>query len=515
MRLRTTLQFALTLTAIVASCSALAASCEIHWMVVGDKVLELVDDRQLTFKADGGVRLALVSPDGKCVAFVKQADDSFSINIASTRGTSVKSLAIAVDPPAKPLEKSWVPGRWWMAGPVAWSPDSRLLAVLATYRAPCPESESEEASVENHLLFIQSDGKLKKSCLLQRKIPDEQVSSCLMAFSPDSSKLALSSDGAYFDSTINELSSGMWLRIIDPSSGATLLASRAKDIIRPDMLSWTKNGSSLLLGDCFNLVSVSAKDGAQQKLHESQDGVVYSSDGRYCLLRKTREGDPGIRLRERQGDSIVWIAKAVDASFVHWYPNGNLLTYKLPQTIKDDSGKRTRPLWSLWLASVLGGEHAMCVALDADEDSASFSHDYTRMAYLLNGRVHVAELGWRAPTMGEKLNAGLKLTEEEEKQALTKQGEQAAVALEQCMMDMKSGLPGSMADLQPFAGAKTFLRPGSDQMIFKFLLPEDPWKTDSGGKRYIPGDTIVGEYDSGYSWKVVVYIDGRAEAVQK
>ena len=121
----------------------------------------------------------------------------------------------------------------------------------------------------------------------------------------------------------------------------------------------------------------------------------------------------------------------------------------------------------------------------------------------------------RSELLEEKLDAGIKLTEEEEKQALVGQGKQVGTALEQCMMDMKSGLPGSLTDLQPFASAKTFLRPGTDQMIFKFLLPEDPWKTNSEGKRYIPGDTIIGEFDTGYSWKVVVYIGGRAEVVQK
>jgi len=495
--------------------SAIAADSSIHSMVVGDKTLELVDTRQLTFRADGNMAWAAVSPDGRYVAYGELAGSMLKVHIASSKGGSVRSLDLRVETSETRPDFS---EEWLEFGCGAWSPDSRSLVVTGRYTAPdSPDTKDALIHPVNIRAFIiQADGKLAASYDLQRKASEYSVIPRCATFSPDSRQLALLLRG--FDPQGRE--SANRLQIVDVSSGRGKALYSTSDKHEIKILSWTKDGSALLCDDNGSLMKISLESGHTEKLYdcgsENQADRSYSPDGKYAFCRPSgMENASGITVRNVETGKDMQVAKSGEAEFERWFPNGDLLLYVIRQTIRDDSGKRTRDLRTIWLASVTGhGDHSMCVALDADSNSATFSSDYRRMAYILNGRVHLAELEWRAPTPGEKLAAGLKLTEEEEKTILLQNGKQIGLVLICYCVDWDGAFPASDSyeeDLKEYIrGGNLFARPGTDTNVFKYLGGDlnDSTIEDSA-------TTLVGELDAGYSWKVIIYADGHVKVVQK
>jgi len=521
-----TLRLILVLTILTVSHAAFAADAGIHSMVVGSKVLELVDTRQLTFKADGKVIRCAISPNGAYVAYVKLTDESFTVSIARSKGGSTTAFTPAIDRPTKPNDTATRPGKWFvMCTTLVWSPDSRLVALVSQYRKPMPfrEAGSEDQTpreIETKLLLIQTDGKLKGSFHMQADDWRGMATCESMAFSPDARKIALSVHGINAGPWKEDQKDDDWLEIMDASTGRSATIYSNRDVFGPQILSWAKDGSAILCEDNATLIRISVPDGSVETLYEHEpvsdsirDSVIaFSCNGKYFT-----NGFPdytlGLSVTSIDTKQVIPIAK-LESQFERWFSNGNLLLYSQRRSIKDDSDRRTRELRTLWLSSMAGhSRSSMCVALDADEDSATFSTDYRRMAYILDGRVHVAELEWRNPTAHEKVDAGLRLTEEEEKTILMENGKQIGLALWMRCGDYEGRFPDSdsyEADLRKAKAEGWLNRPGTGTNIFLYL----------GGGLHMnaletPGSTPVGELDAGYSWKIVIYADGHSEVVRK
>jgi len=107
-------------------------------MLVGDKVLQVTDRRQLTLSADGKVVEVDISPDGRYVVYLI-ADNRGESNLYECRlvkvltgKTATIMSRIPTDEPRESSRETWTLDE---APGIAWSPDSSLFALEATHVA--------------------------------------------------------------------------------------------------------------------------------------------------------------------------------------------------------------------------------------------------------------------------------------------------------------------------------------------------------------------------------------------
>lgn len=480
--------------------SAIAADSSIHSMMVGDKALQLVDTRQLTFKEDGKVYAAAISPDGRCVAYVSNSKEAEKLCVVKTSGGRPTVLATGIGTDADLLPGKPDGTELWRIWPSAdWSGDSKCIATSAEKSV----WKAGQRTSQDYILVYSITGRLLASLpsagnILGLKLSPQgkHVAAVVSTADPDK----MSTDAADFELVVYDVGK------------STLQTLSQKEIV--NIRGWADSGRSLI----YSVSEKSRTICRKQSIDGSADVVTldgYDSDSSPDGRLKVVHAENGLAVQNVATGTQVSIVKSGSYRFIGWSPDSKFMVLAEDAVITDGNYARPTKSFRLWLAGTEKHSlNTLLVALDS-AFSTTWSFDAGKLAYMSGRRVYVAELEWRAPTADEKLSAGLKLTEEEEKRVLMKNGSKIGVGFEQYTMEKASELPGGPSDLQPYVPAKTFLRPGTDQMIFKFLLPEDPWKTNSEGKRYIPGDTIIGEFDSGYSWKVVVYVGGRAEVVQK
>ncbi|MCX6345488.1 MAG: hypothetical protein NT018_10530 [Armatimonadetes bacterium] len=514
--------FAILLLVSITAC-AFAADSGIHSMVVGEKALELVENRQLTFKADGKVESAVISPDGKSIVYCQKDEPlSISVHMMKTSGSSAKITVKGAKRDSEiSRDEHLNEDSWQITGPAAWLPDSKSFAVATIHGKPIDASTpkddpAREDSTELAVILYTLDGKVKASVPIKMDAGAKPYPETIMSFSPDSRRFAITYSllAQHPDSGTGLQNGPTQLGIIDmiDEPGRMLYSSKPEESNRYGSVAWSSDGAAVVWSNVREVQKISVSDNKEEKLAESGPVAWYSPDGRFAVVTLS----PGVTVEDLQTHKLTTVAKAADSAFVSWLPGSQMLLYTRPQTIKDDSGKRTRTLKTLWLACL--AEHsrnAMCIALDVDNVAVSSSLDQSKIAYTSQGRLYVAELEWRKPTSEEKADAGLKLTEDEEKAVLVENAKRIGVGLEQLVMEKRGEMPFSAAELLSYVGDKAFFRPGTDQMIFKFLLDADPWKVNEEGKRYIPGETVLGEFDAGYSWKIVVYLGGDLKVVQK
>jgi len=133
------------------------------------------------------------------------------------------------------------------------------------------------------------------------------------------------------------------------------------------------------------------------------------------------------------------------------------------------------------------------------------------MAYVSQGRVFVAESVWTPLTVSDKLEAGLPLTEEEEKDVLTANAKQLGVAMNMYACDNDDKFPPGdtyMQDILSYLPNESlFNRPGTNQPVFQYF--------PLSGANDSPATTIMGMFDVGYQWKIILYADGHVQIVPK
>lgn len=506
----------LLLLTVLSLCAGSSLSGDVpDSMVVGGKALELVENRQLSFRVDGRASGVWLSPNGAKVACLfesgSQDQSSFSIRmctIPSTGGRVVPLMSCSrkSEDDIPPGYDQWCP-RVYRSGLVSWSPNSRLIAFPADH-VTCTAVDGDAIVSKKRFIVVVGDPGARRATFA---LSDWDEMRGPIFWSPDSGKLACvlyrtvrgqqdESDKDVFD-----------LRVFDVVSGTAQTVHTANGDI--ELLGWHNDGKSLLCNilsveNVWQECEVSIADGSVRTIMERQDRGQLSPDGKYVVLS---EG-PGTRVEDRVTGKVLDIVKSDPYFFILWSPDSRMFAYRRKVVVEDD--RRKGRLDMLWIACV--EEHKanhMCVALDHDGGAPSWSDDCRKLAYMSRDRAYVAEMDWRAPHSTEKLDAGIPLTEEEEKDMIVNGAHQLSLAINACTGDRDDTFPSAESfrnDVEPYlGGSDVMLRPGTDQYIVQYFPqpPIDQIKDPSG--------TVLATLDAGYDWQVVIYVDGHVKVVPK
>ena len=203
---------------------------------------------------------------------------------------------------------------------------------------------------------------------------------------------------------------------------------------------------------------------------------------------------------------------------IDWTPGG-MLAFNKAEEKKISDGSWSGDFTSLWLAFPEDRKYnQMCLALECDKDEfgvilkPSWSSDASKVAYSSQGRAYTLDLGLRDLNLNEKAEAGL-LSEDDEKEMLTDNAKQVGLAMNMYAADWDNTLPpanGFVDAVKPYMKDVSILnRPGTGKMAFQFL----PYHSMSDIKD--PATTVLGFFDVGYKWKVVIYADWHVAVIPK
>ena len=347
-------------------CGAAAAeSPSIHCMYVEPKILELADTRQLTFRADGQVARAAISPDGKRVAFLALLPrDTAGLCLVKSSGgpiTTVLSAKIELDAqPDQPKPSQSGEDKWIVLDDigVVWSPDSSRFAIAALRM-----SRSGEAG-EFYLLVLAANGAFEAAI----PFPSDRTLTRPAVFSPDSRRIAVRTqrDIAVFDTSDHSC------RFIERQADTCVGFagwSRGSNALRLVTLA-TKQTPDNKLKAVNQLTEVPLDAGQERIIVEDYAERNVSPDGKYRTVEDDR---PGVIVESVSAGTQIPVATDPAAAFVGWTPRG-MAVYSRPDTIFDDPKRRQRDLRTLWLANIAGKKlDHMCVALDAGRDDPTWS----------------------------------------------------------------------------------------------------------------------------------------------
>lgn len=498
----------------IAPCCA-APDISIHTMVVGGKTLKLSETYQLTRKADGRVVEAAISPDGKTVAYLTDRDDTLSLCLIRTGGGKATVVMSGTHPGNARGENHSEKGHTWIPrGGLTWSPDGKLLALQAEYVEWTGKTAEHEAAIvetRDYMLVLASNGAVYATLAFDKgNTPQWRP-----MFTPDSKALVTPASVAPQRQEGGDHTAKPCLLLFElPQGVARTVYSQDSGSVR--LVGWRESGRALLCvsesGNGRKLLQVPLDGSAMQTLSDRDGWCDFSPDGRYGLLANR----PGIVVGDTETGAETPLVTAGSVYFSDWAPNSRMLVYSMNQPITDAAKQRGRGLHTLWLASLSPSKlNTMCFALDADS-RPTWSRDCTKAAYTQDGVLWVSEITLREPTAREKLALGLPLTEDEEKTLLMQQGKEIGVAIQVYWNDYDGNLPDpntAADDLMPYMRDRdTYLRPGTDQMIFRYIAPEATRESDIANI----SETIIGELDPGvYSWKVLIYADSHVKLVPK
>ena len=505
---------------------AFANQSSIHEMLMDGRIMVLAENRQLTLKSDGSVVKAGVSPNGRSVAYLAN-DPTWNRTVSIVKVSGGSSAVLVKEQKRPDMSEPW---EYWI--PLerdmhfAWSPDSRSLAFPATY-LDMPAEVAYDENPQPCILVYNSSGSGRAMLTL----PEQTRHTKSLCWSPDGSKLAAVLTIRAADKTKEQ--DDLVVFNVAANSIQTL-ASHTKVCTRPDarpelykpilqipwtsltVKSWSSNGKLVYFasegmedGKVVTSLMEAGLDGKEARTIDaryperlSPDGMLIASES-YATV-KNRTNDETTKLFE----------EPINTEFLGWAPNSNILVYQhQPQELKDDKGKRSRPLRSLWLAAVEDNPiNHMCVALDSEPGSIpTWSRDCGSMAYICEGCLYLAQFSTRELEVSDKIAAGLPLTEEEEKESLLNDAKILGAGIAMFMSDWDDKFPAGddfIRQLLPYlqgCGEGIFFRPGTQTMAFQYFPPTGEFS----------GDAIVGMFDVGYGWQVILYADGRARVVPK
>lgn len=478
----------------------------IRSMLVGNQILEVTDNRQITLKSDGTVAGAEISPDGRHVVYGIDSRGKLELRLTRTVGGTTATLMNAEPDSDVPV----IPppgGETWeldIDTDVYWSPDSSRFAFWAIHRA----WDGSDVAERRYIVVYAARGSFMKA------VPMPEGSNSAMVFGSDSRTLYVSARLAdEHNSEAGSRTHMVGIQSVDTATGAvqTVYSCDAHDI---RILGLCDGGRSLLcvvLSRAGRQLRKVAMDGTAEDL--SGDPIEPGRCSPDCTLAAL--GDTGISLRNLATQEKTLLITDSRVRFVRWSPDSKMLLYRQSEKVADAAGQRLEQPNSLWLSLTTPGKlHNMCVALDCEGDP-SCSRDCRKIAYVSQGQLYIAELSLRDPTVQEKLVAGLPLTEDETKQVLATNGKQIALGILMYSADNDGNLPPAdslAATLYDYLRDKNvFLRPGSQDNAFTYIDPgASNWSSIER-----PSETPIGQLDAGYGWVVVIYADGHVKVVEK
>lgn len=494
-----------------------AGEADVYSMVVGNEIWELSETRQLTTRTDGNVGIAMLSPDGKYVAYLSFDEPGKTIRFCTVKSSGGRPGVIMeskIDMDVTDSEEVlfgkniWIPFSNVSDSPFSWSPDGRLIAVPAEHIFFSKSGSLDEVWM---LTYTQS-GIRQKSFL----IPTESELSGPILWSPDAHKFATVCrndprrlSGQSVPQDISNRHAKYNILVFDAVRGSMQTAVSDADK-PPDLERWSSDGKALryLVDRQLWEVRLDGKPG--RMISEDYKYDENSPDGTLQLIMDR----PGINVKKCATGEVVEIAKSPNARFCGWTPDGKMIVYRRNEAVSDEQNLKRKPLSSLWLASAETHKLShMCLALDSEEHQApTWSNDCMKVAYLYRNRIYLSELTKRPLSPDWKLENGLPLSEEEEKNMLLANAKQIGTGLAMYQSDWDGNYPSAdnfQQELYPYLrNSNVFFRPGTEQVVFRYFPPNMLPITDYAG-------TVVGEMDVGYGWKVVLYADGHVKIIKK
>jgi len=326
-------------------------------------------------------------------------------------GWQYEQIAAAMEESPKPGDEAWVLADWQ----VAWSPDGKLLASPVIHiKIPPPSSGADHRGVEEDLAVVY---KASGSKCASFPLPKDIRSTGAFCWSRGSRKFA----AAFNPVDPRGERQRPYILVFDLLFGSVqTLLPQVGEPAGVEVDGWGVKDESVLYRayreEGTQLRAISLDGQSDRVVIEDYRPRRRSPDRSFRLATKAPEGT--IAIENCLTGEVVNIAKGSRLGFLCWAPNSRIFLYRRQGSIRDETGKRSKTLNTLWLATPETHKlNHMCVALDSDESGEgllpTWSTDSMKMAYIWRGRAYVAELARRAPSASEKVAAGMPLTEEE------------------------------------------------------------------------------------------------------
>lgn len=513
---------------LLACCAS--ADDDMHSMVVGDKLLTLSENRQITYGADGTVCSVWISPNGVNLVcrFKSDADkDSdgpeFVLRIVPASGGRAIPLKTGPDiiPGQLPAEcDELVPTMYDLDIPnvLAWSPNSRMFAFPAdhiAYKRSSDGTDLERSSEQCCIAVMNTSGNR------QAVFPLSGLGNLIgpLVWSPDSKKIACAL-AAWEKKASGKSEISNILCVLDLATGSVQSLLTEKDrAVFP--VGWRSDGKAVSFAErpakayTWQFMEASLDGKPTRIIGDYADPEDLSPNGAYRLMNRYEDG---VRIEDRSTGKTIDLVKFKNTLFSGWSPDSRMVAYYRGETIKTDDGNPDGSrIEMLWVASVEGKKrNHMCFAVSTQLGSwvepPTWSADCTKLAYVSRSRAHVAELVWKELDARGKSEAGLPLTEEETKEIMIMNGHQLGLGIMRYMSDHDDTLPSAdtfRQDVSPYIDPSVMLRPGTDQYIVQYTqLPPLSQIKDTT-------NTVMATLDAGFSWQVVVYADGHVKVVPK
>ncbi|MCE5322241.1 hypothetical protein LLG46_02875 [bacterium] len=490
---------------IFVSTGTSADSFGIHKMMVGDKVLEVVETRQLTFRDDGDVQSITISPDGKYVVYL-----TIQPNIDSNSRIARMYLVKLSNEKSIMLMEGSLPDndypdiyQWKLPSYVYWSPNSKYFTLNAGLKMEGKDDNGKPYRRRESLLIFDTMGSMTGSYYLPKDyyyFPSK--------WSPDSSKVALVSRGNR-DKDTGECDNTLIVYDLYSKQAQTLFTIRSRTLT---IDKWTSDSEGVICcestGDGKYVFHNISLDG-QASTQTDAESAEYSYELLHNIPFDLISTDDGTAIKEISTGKTLCTIKGLKYYHAWAIPKTRFVRYWTQQDIQiEPNGAKTK-LCYCWLVYPEGEkQNRMCVATADRHGNDVWSDNGLKIAYVSEGKAFVTDLEYRKATPREKTAAGVPLTDEETRTLLLENAHQISDAIEVSIMS--SEYYPSQDDFIKRIGyylrdKTSLLLPGTDKMAVTYFKPDDKYNIAN----LPPADTIIATLDSGYGWKLNIYADGR------
>lgn len=366
-------------------------------LLVGKQMLVVGNARQMTLKSDGNVTDVSLSPDGKCAVYSTDSHGMGELRLLQTstgKATTIITLHRGVEITEDELVAS---GEIWTMRDeaVGWSPDSKLFLFNATRHTLNAKGQLEK----EHVIVYTADGQRRASYAPTGEATFESS----WAFSPDRRKVAF----LLFDYSVERAK----VIVLDIATGRSTVPLQPKSETSY-IADWTKAGVECVAytDDGDEQTWIIPLDGDPKHVlvtKRKKEAYMLSPDGRFGIgdgSGKIGDG-AGLTLLDQKTGKAILITSDGSVAIESWAPNSKALFYSQFEYVASaDSKIPVLPVRSLWLSSVLPGKlNHVRIAAHYD-GSMSCSDDCSRIAYVSQGQLYIAELSLRAANSARKVS---------------------------------------------------------------------------------------------------------------
>lgn len=508
------MRIAIVFALLSAAIGILADAPDIHKMVVGSKVMEVIQTRQLTFREDGEVQSISLSPNGKYAVYLTVQPNTDSAGrigrLYLTNSSGGKPVLLMEG--SMPMQDYPDNQEWKLPYSVDWSPDSKLIAFVAGWRdnaQAIADNAVARADRRQALVIFGTSGTMV-TAYYSPKGSDLLPSD----WSPDSRRFAVLCNSNKRDPENGDHDIAVISYDVLGKRAETLFKKTSRSIM---VECWIEDGKGLLCTEFHQ------GNRYQRKLYiDGRPPVEYAQKPESLSYEKMhgipfdiRGAEGGVAISDVATGKTIRTLKGFQEDQVSAVPNTRLIMYGTQQTIQDGPDGQKHKAHSIWLMYPEGEkQNRMCVALGMELGTLSESHNCLRIGYVSKGRALIAELELRKATPREKVAAGIRLTEEETKSLMLENARQVADALGDSVFQSEE-YPSQEDFIERMKyhirDSSALLRPGTDKIAVTYFRPDEKYNIAN----MPPANTVIGVMDGGYGWQIKIFADGRVEETPK